>query len=87
MSTVAIAKGENIIEATKKVLEFLGGMQNFVKKGQTVFIKPDLSTPIGVPASTDPLVIGTIAKLCFHEGAEKVLVGDNPFGGISSKNL
>ena len=87
MSTVAIAKGENTIDATKKAIELLGGTQKFIRKGQTVFIKPDLSTPIGVPASTDPLIIGTIAKMCFEADAKKVLVGDNPFGGISSKNL
>ncbi|MFX1449611.1 MAG: DUF362 domain-containing protein [Promethearchaeota archaeon] len=87
MSIVTVAKGENTIAATKKAIELLGGIQNFVKEGQTVFLKPDLSTPIGAPASTDPLVIGTIAKMCFDAGAKKVLVGDNPFGGISSKNL
>ena len=87
MSIVAVAKGENTIDATKKAIQLLGGIQNFIKDGQTVFLKPDLSTPIGAPASTDPLVIGKIAKMCFAAGAKKVLVGDNPFGGISSKNL
>ncbi|MFX0137080.1 MAG: DUF362 domain-containing protein [Candidatus Hodarchaeota archaeon] len=87
MSIVVVAKGENTIDATKKAMELLGGMQKFVREGQIVFIKPDLSTPIGVPASTDPLVIGKIAKMCFAAGAKKIIVGDNPFGGISSKNL
>lgn len=87
MSTVAIAHGKTIINATRKSIDYLGGMQEFIKEGQTVFIKPDLSTPIGVPASTDPLIIGIVAKMCFEVGAKKVIVGDNPFGGISSKNL
>lgn len=87
MTIVAVAHRNNIKDATLRVIELLGGMKKFVHEGQTVFIKPDLSTPIGSPASTDPLVIGTIAKLCFEAGAKKVFVGDNPFGGISSKAL
>jgi len=87
LSKVAIANGENPIEATKKVIDLLGGMEKFINQGDIIFLKPDLSTPIGVPASTDPLVIGTISKLCLDCGAEKILIGDNPFGGVSSKNL
>ncbi len=87
MPKIAVGKGENTIDAIKKVVEYLGGIEKFVKTGQSVFIKPDLSVPIGVPATTDPLIIGYVVKSCFKAGANQVMVGDNPFGGISSKNL
>ena len=65
--------------ATKKALEALGGISRFVKKGQRVVLKPNMSfarTP-EFSATTHPLVVATVAQACMEAGAQQVLVLDH----------
>ena len=57
----------------------MGGMQKFVKKGQTVLVKPNISFPRKpeIAATTNPLLVKSIVKHCFEAGAKKVYVCDN----------
>jgi len=67
------------IAATKKALEALGGISRFVKKGQRVVLKPNMSftrTP-EFGATTHPLVVATVAQACMEAGAQQVLVLDH----------
>ncbi|TFH39160.1 MAG: DUF362 domain-containing protein [Bacteroidia bacterium] len=57
----------------------LGGMTNFVKKGQKVVIKPNIGWDV-VPeraANTNPKLIKRIVEHCFRAGAKEVFVFDN----------
>ena len=59
----------------------LGGMGRFVKRGQTVLIKPNAS-PGNSPeyaSDTNPALVAQIIKHCHEAGAAKVLVTDNTF--------
>ncbi len=65
--------------ATKKALEAMGGISRFVKKGQRVILKPNMSfarTP-EIGATTHPLVVATVAQACMEIGAQQVLVLDH----------
>lgn len=65
--------------ATKKALETLGGISRFVKKGQSVVLKPNMSfarTP-EFGTTTHPLVVATVAQECIQAGANKVLILDH----------
>ena len=67
------------VAATKKALEAMGGVSRFVKKGQQVVLKPNMSfarTP-DFSASTHPLVVATVAQACIEAGAQQVLVLDH----------
>jgi uncharacterized protein (DUF362 family) len=58
----------------------LGGMGTFIKKGQTVVVKPNIGwdkTP-DLAANTNPLLIKRIVEHCYNAGAKKVFVFDNP---------
>jgi uncharacterized protein (DUF362 family) len=62
-----------------KGISALGGMTNFVKKGQTVVIKPNMAwdrTP-EIGANTNPLLVKRIVEHCMKAGARKVYVFDN----------
>jgi uncharacterized protein (DUF362 family) len=62
-----------------KGISALGGMTNFVKKGQTVVIKPNMAwdrTP-EIGANTNPLLVKRIVEHCMKAGASKVYVFDN----------
>ncbi len=75
---LAVISGEPAA-ATRKALEALGGISRFVKKGQHVVLKPNMSfsrTP-EFAATTDPLVVATVAQACMEAGASQILVLDH----------
>ena len=75
---LAVISGEPAA-ATRKALEVMGGIARFVKKGQRVVIKPNMSfakTP-DFAASTHPLVVVAVAQACIEAGAREVLVLDH----------
>ena len=60
-------------------IQSLGGMRHFVKKNQTVVIKPNIGWDT-IPeraANTNPKLISQIVKHCFDAGAKDVYVFDN----------
>lgn len=60
-------------------IKALGGMKRFVKKGQTVLVKPNIGwnkTPLE-GANTNPDLVGKIVKMAYQSGAKKVVVFDN----------
>jgi uncharacterized protein (DUF362 family) len=63
-----------------KAVEIHGGMERFVSKGDTVFIKPNMAWDRKPEqgANTNPQVVATAVRLCFEAGAKVVKVMDNP---------
>lgn len=75
---VAVKNGEPR-EMLDKALESLGGMKTYVKKGQTVVVKPNIGWDV-VPeraGNTNPALIKRIIEQCFTAGAKDVYVFDN----------
>lgn len=66
--------------ATRAAVELLGGMQAFVKKGQKVVIKPNMSFSRGPEAAcnTHPEVVLELVLMCREAGAARIRVLDNP---------
>ncbi len=66
--------------ATRAAVELLGGMKSFVKPGQRVVIKPNMSfaRPVEAGTNTHPQVVRELAVMCKEAGAAKVLILDNP---------
>jgi uncharacterized protein (DUF362 family) len=65
---------------TEKAIEGLGGMGRFVKKGDVVWVKPNIGwdrTPEQA-GCTNPQVVAALIRMCFDAGAKTVKVGDNP---------
>ena len=75
---VAVKDGESDL-MLDKALQAMGGIQNFVKKGQTVVVKPNIGWDV-IPekaANTNPLLIKRLVEHCFTAGAKEVYVFDN----------
>jgi uncharacterized protein (DUF362 family) len=67
-------------QLTEQAVATLGGMSRFVKRGDVVWIKPNIGwdrTP-ELGANTNPDVVATLVRLCLDAGAKVVKVGDNP---------
>ena len=75
---IAIAKGDRIA-ATRASVDLLGGMPRFVKPGQTVIIKPNMSFAGGPEDATDthPEVVRELVVMCKEAGAERIRVLDH----------
>ena len=60
-------------------IQELGGMGNFVQKGQKVLIKPNMGWDVipDLAANTNPLLVKRIIEHCFKAGAKEVYVFDH----------
>ena len=77
-STLVVGKGKDYPALTRSVLEKLGGMNAFVKKGDKVVIKPNIgwARPVELAANTHPEVVTALVRLALDAGAGKVMVFD-----------
>ncbi|MBN1834395.1 MAG: DUF362 domain-containing protein, partial [Spirochaetales bacterium] len=75
---VAVLGGEPQAMFDRGIAE-LGGMGRFVKRGQTVVIKPNMSwsSPPESGANTNPLLLKRIVEHCLNAGASKVYFLDH----------
>jgi len=89
MPTVSIVKSDmpvdegTIIKMIRHVIDLVGGIEKYVKKGDKVVIKPNLFAPYPPPISVDRRVIGALVALCKSAGAEHI----NVLEGVSVGSL
>jgi len=69
------------ITATRTAIQLLGGMERFVKKGNRVILKPNMSFPHPPDRATNthPEVVAIVAELCVQAGASEIIILDYPF--------
>jgi uncharacterized protein (DUF362 family) len=72
-------KGNSISEMFDAGIKAMGGMKNFVKKGQTVLVKPNIGWDVTpeFAANTNPDLVAAVIKSCYAAGAGKVHVFDH----------
>jgi uncharacterized protein (DUF362 family) len=72
-------KGSTPDKMFERGIAAFGGMTEFVKKGQTILIKPNIGwdVPPELAANTNPKLVGIIIKHCLDAGAKKVYVFDH----------
>jgi uncharacterized protein (DUF362 family) len=84
---LAVARGTSPKANVEAVIKALGGIEQFVKPGNDVIVKPNICTDYNTyeyAATTNPEVVGTIVSLCKAAGAKRVRVMDYPFGGTAA---
>ncbi len=75
---VAVMGGEPDV-MLERALQELGGISNYIKKGQKVVIKPNIGwdrTP-ELAGNTNPVLIKSLVRKCLDAGASKVTVFDH----------
>jgi uncharacterized protein (DUF362 family) len=85
---LAVARGPDPETLVRRAIAALGGMEQFVKPGANVVIKPNICVGYHTyeyAATTNPWVIGALVKLCREAGADRVRVMDYPFGGTAEQ--
>lgn len=86
-TTERVLRVEDVERLIREALRPLGGIEAFVKPGQTVLLKPNQTLWILAweGSTTDPRVVAATVKLCREAGAARVIVGESSGGG--SKTL
>lgn len=85
--TMSIIKGPDRVKTVDKAIGLLGGIERFVKPGETVAIKPNVAfaSPPILGATARPELIAEVVRLCLDRaGAKEVLVTDNPINDPAS---
>ncbi|MBW1895111.1 MAG: DUF362 domain-containing protein, partial [Deltaproteobacteria bacterium] len=83
---MAIVKGDDRVKTINLALKALGGIETIVKKGDKVLLKVNaaFATPPALSATTSPVLVSEITRLCFKAGAKNVVVTDNPINDPAS---
>jgi uncharacterized protein (DUF362 family) len=77
---MVIARGPDPAALVDAALEELGGVEQFIARGDRVLIKPNAAfdRPAWQGATTNPAVLGAVVRSCMRAGAAEVVVTDNP---------
>ena len=81
---LVVARGGEPEEMVQRALAALGGMEQFVRPGDDVIVKPNICVAYHTyeyAATTNPWVVAALVRLCLEAGARRVRVMDYPFGG------
>lgn len=85
---LVVARNGEPEEMVRRALAALGGMEQFVKPGDDVVVKPNICVAYHTyeyAATTNPWVVGALVKLAMEAGAKRVRVMDYPFGGSAEQ--
>ncbi len=84
--TISIVEGPDRKQTVTKAIELLGGIERFVKEGETVAIKPNVAfaSPPMLGATAQPELVAQVVTLCLKAGAAQVIVTDNPINDPAS---
>ena len=77
---LVVARGRNVVTNLGAALARLGGLGQFVVRGDVVLVKPNIGwdrTPAQA-ANTDPELVASLVRACREAGAAEVIVTDNP---------
>jgi len=85
--TISVVKGPDRVKTVNKAIELLGGIERFVKPGETVAIKPNVAfaSPPMLGATANPELVAEVVRLCYdRDKAKQVYVADNPINDPAS---
>ncbi len=84
---LAVAHGTNPALNVRDALKLLGGIERFVKRDDRVVIKPNMTIAREpqYAVTTNPIVVGTLVKLCLQAGASDVVVMDR--AGVDQRTV
>ncbi len=77
---LGVARGDDPAANAVAAVALLGGMGRFVRKGDSVVVKPNILTAREPKygATTNPAVVAAVVKMCWEAGAKSVTVFDHP---------
>jgi uncharacterized protein (DUF362 family) len=77
----------NLKETILKALEPLGGIQNFVKKGEVILLKPNFNTADPLPAATDYEFLKAVVEIVYSAEPKLVMVGESSTMSFNTRKI
>jgi uncharacterized protein (DUF362 family) len=76
---LVVAHGDDARANVRKAVELLGGMKQFVSRGDVVVVKPNIGwdRTAAKAANTNPDVVAAVVEMALEAGADKVKVFDH----------
>jgi uncharacterized protein (DUF362 family) len=74
-------------ETILKALEPLGGIQNFVKKGEVVLLKPNFNTADPLPAATDYEFLKAVVEIVYSAEPKLVMIGESSTMSFNTRKI
>ena len=83
---MSIVTGSDRVKTVTRAFEAIGGIGEFIKKGDRVLLKVNaaFASPAMLSATTNPQLVAQVARLCLQAGAASVVVTDNPINDAAS---
>jgi len=78
---------KNLKKAIKKAVDVLGGFKRFVKKGESVLLKPNFNTDDPFPASTSMDFLKAVIDLVYKCKPKIVIVGDSSTLSMNTRKV
>lgn len=80
LPALGVATGNDPDKLVRAAVDAVGGISRFVKNGDVVVVKPNVAfeRSAALGATTNPLVLAAVVRLCREAGAREVRVADNP---------
>ncbi len=80
MASVSLVNASSDLREALQKAFMLIGLQNCVKPGDIVLLKPNLH---GGPGHTSPQMLEALVQWALGKGAARVIIGDGPFWGLT----
>jgi uncharacterized protein (DUF362 family) len=77
----------NLKETILKALEPLGGIQNFVKKGEVILLKPNFNTADPLPAATDYEFLKAVVEIMYSAEPKLVMIGESSTMSFNTRKI
>jgi uncharacterized protein (DUF362 family) len=83
---MSIVRGSDRGATLQKAIKSLGGIETFINKGDRVLLKVNaaFASPAMLSATTHPVIVTEMTRLCYKAGAVSVVVTDNPINDPDS---
>ena len=83
---MSIVTGADRAKTVVRAIQGLGGIERFVKHGDRVVLKVNaaFASPCSLGATTHPIIVSEVTRLCLRAGAASVVVTDNPINDPES---
>jgi uncharacterized protein (DUF362 family) len=83
---VTLVRADTPEQAVMRGVALMGDF-SFIRPGQRVLLKPNMTGPLPPPTTTSPAVLVELIRQCYQAGAGEVIVGERTFAPLNTTGV